>query len=197
MSLNVREDEGNLRAALGIDKARKSVESLGLSGRMRRDRQAPMLARLKKILAEGLAPDDAAAADPEEALRLAAAVLMVEAAAMDDDYQAAERDKIKALLATRFKLDGAAAERLVASADAAVEQSVEFYRPTRQIKDAWNEGERIKLMEMLWEIAYTDGELHHREAAFMRRLAGLLYVSDSDSGKARRRARERLGIGAS
>ena len=156
-----------------------------------------MLARLKKLLAEGLVPDGDTTAEPGESLRLAAAVLMVEAASMDDNYELAERDKIKALLAAHFGLDSAAAERLVAEADEAVEQSVEFYRPTRQIKDAWDEDQRIKLMEMLWEIAYTDGELHDREAAFMRRLAGLLYVSDSDSGKARRRARERIGIGAS
>ena len=188
---------GNLGAATPADKAGKPVECLGLSGRVGRDTQAPMLASLKKFLAEGLIPDSDSAVDSEEALRLAAAVLMVEAASMDDNYEIAERDKIKALLGAHFGLDSASAERLVTEADEAVEESVEFYRPTRQIKDAWDEDQRINLMEMLWEIAYTDGELHDREAAFMRRLAGLLYVSDSDSGKARQRARERLGIGAS
>ena len=49
-------------------------------------------------------------------------------------------------------------------------------------------------MGMLWEVAYMDGELHDMEASLMRRLAGLLYVSDKENGLARKAARERLGI---
>jgi uncharacterized tellurite resistance protein B-like protein len=45
---------------------------------------------------------------------------------------------------------------------------------------------------MLWELAYADGQLHDLEASLMRRLAGLLYVSDRDSGDARKRALRRL-----
>jgi len=45
---------------------------------------------------------------------------------------------------------------------------------------------------MLWEVVYADGELHHYEANLMRRLAGLLQVSDREVGAARKRARERL-----
>ncbi len=53
--------------------------------------------------------------------------------------------------------------------------------------EAW-----LELMEMLWEVAYADGELHHLEANLMRRLAGLLQVPDRDSGAARKRALKRL-----
>ena len=49
---------------------------------------------------------------------------------------------------------------------------------------------------MLWEVAYADGALHDYESNLMRRLAGLLHVSDRDSGEARKRAIERLGIGS-
>jgi uncharacterized tellurite resistance protein B-like protein len=49
-------------------------------------------------------------------------------------------------------------------------------------------------MEMLWEIVYSDGELHDFEATLMRRLAGLLYVDDRESGSARKRALEKLGV---
>ena len=56
------------------------------------------------------------------------------------------------------------------------------------------EEERIDLMEMLWQLVYSDGELHEFEATLMRRLAGLLYVDDRDSGLARKRALDKLGI---
>jgi uncharacterized tellurite resistance protein B-like protein len=60
------------------------------------------------------------------------------------------------------------------------------------IKAKFSLEERIDLMEMLWEVVYADGELHHYEANLMRRLAGLLHVSDRDVGAARKRAQARL-----
>jgi uncharacterized tellurite resistance protein B-like protein len=47
-------------------------------------------------------------------------------------------------------------------------------------------------MEMAWMVVLADGELHEYEAQLMRRLAGLLYVEDIDSGLAQKRARARL-----
>ena len=53
---------------------------------------------------------------------------------------------------------------------------------------------RIDLMEMLWEVCYADGVLHDFEAQLMRRMAGLMFVDDRDSGAARKRALEKLGL---
>ena len=154
-----------------------------------------MLKRLKNIVANGLGQSASGenSKDTDEP-KLAAAVLMVEAAAMDNEFDEAERAKIKSLLCAHFDLDAPAAEALIVEAGAKAEETVEIYGLSREIKNAYSEEERIKLLEMLWEIAYTDGELHDREASFMRRLTGLLYVSDRDSGSARRRARERAGL---
>jgi len=46
----------------------------------------------------------------------------------------------------------------------------------------------------LWEVAYADGEVHDYEANLVRRVAGLLYVQDRDSGRARKRVLKRLNI---
>ena len=64
------------------------------------------------------------------------------------------------------------------------------------IKDRFPHEERLELMEMLWEVAYADGVLHDFEASLMRRISGLIYVSDRDSGAARKRALARLGQGS-
>jgi uncharacterized tellurite resistance protein B-like protein len=50
------------------------------------------------------------------------------------------------------------------------------------------------VIEMLWEVAYADGRLHDYEASLLRRVTGLLYVSDRDSGEARKRVLARLGL---
>lgn len=55
------------------------------------------------------------------------------------------------------------------------------------IKDRFDEKERIRLVEMLWEVVYADGQAHDYEANLLRRIAGLIYVADRDSGAARKR----------
>ena len=63
---------------------------------------------------------------------------------------------------------------------------------TRTIKDRYSLEERIELIEMIWEVVYADGELHDYEANLLRRLGGLLYVSDRERGDARKRVLARL-----
>ena len=53
--------------------------------------------------------------------------------------------------------------------------------------------ERVGILELLWEVVYADGQLHDYEASLLRRVAGLLYVSDRESGEARLRVMGRLG----
>jgi len=50
----------------------------------------------------------------------------------------------------------------------------------------------VMLVEMLWDVVYADGELHDYEANLMRRVAGLLHVSDQESGAARKRVLGRM-----
>ena len=50
------------------------------------------------------------------------------------------------------------------------------------------------MIEMLWEVAYTDGSLDHLEDNLIRRIAGLIYVPEIETGEARRRVRENLKI---
>ena len=138
--------------------------------------------------------DEAAPATAEDRTRVAAAALLVTAAAMDDVFDDAERVAIQELLARRFSLDEAAAHRLLAEAEALAIESVDLHGFTQTIKAGFDVEERLELLEMAWEVVYTDGVLHDHEANLLRRLAGLLAVSDRESGEARRRVRARLGV---
>jgi uncharacterized tellurite resistance protein B-like protein len=138
--------------------------------------------------------DEAAPATAEDRTRVAAAALLVTAAAMDDIFDDAERVAIQELLARRFSLDEAAAHRLLAEAEALAIESVDLHGFTQTIKEGFDFEERLELLEMAWEVVYTDGVLHDHEANLLRRLAGLLAVSDRESGEARRRVRARLGV---
>ena len=113
---------------------------------------------------------------------------------MDGDVADAELDTIHMLLRERFALSDAEASALLAAARDSAEAAAELWSYARVIKDRFDAEERIALVEMLWEVAYADGVLHDYEAHLLRRIAGLIYVSDRDRGAARKRVMARLGL---
>jgi uncharacterized tellurite resistance protein B-like protein len=127
-------------------------------------------------------------------LRIAVAALMVHAACMDDTFDVAERRTIERLLADRFGLAPGMARELLATAERRAADSSQLYGFTRQVVEQLNEGERVGVIEMLWEVAYADGVLAPDEDALLRRVAGLLYVSDYDRGEARKRVLRRNSL---
>lgn len=152
-----------------------------------------VLQKLRALLGERSVTDKVAGGHADK-LQLATAALLIEAAEMDSDFGAEERAKIAELVERRFGLSAEESRELLEAASDTVEQSVEVFGFTREIKNAFSPDERVEMMEMLWEVAYADGALHDLEANLMRRLAGLLHVSDRDSGLARKRVLSRYGL---
>ena len=122
-----------------------------------------------------------------EQVRLAAAALLVEAAWRDQDFDDGERRHIVDLVRGRFGLTIEEAETLVAAAEEKVHGATQILPFTRLIKDRFSHVERIEMVEMLWQVVYADGVLHDHEAALMRQIGGLVYVSDQERGAARKR----------
>jgi uncharacterized tellurite resistance protein B-like protein len=151
-----------------------------------------MLDRLKQLFQ----PQAAARTGPHrfDQLQLAAAALLVEAATMDSAFEADERERIAHLVQDRFALSTAEAADLVGEAEQMAQASVQWHGFTSAIKDGFDHAERVHLVEMLWEVVYADGQLHDYEASLLRRVTGLLYVSDRESGEARKRVLARLGV---
>jgi len=132
--------------------------------------------------------------DSPEARNLAVAALLFHAAALDGEIDQTEEQVITDLLAKRFELSAEDLAALLADARKAEEDTTQILRFTKQIKDSSNHEERVALLEMLWEVVFADGEEHAFEANLMRRVAGLIYVADQESGSARLRVRARLGL---
>ena len=125
-------------------------------------------------------------------LQLAAAALLVEAATLDGHYGETEQAAIDKLLREKFTLRDEEARSLHDLAVAEQSGANQLLGFTRVIKDRYSLEERIELIEMIWEVVYADGELHDYEANLLRRLGGLLYVSDRERGDARKRVLARL-----
>jgi uncharacterized tellurite resistance protein B-like protein len=129
-------------------------------------------------------------AESNDDLEHAVAALLVEAARMDENFDAAERATIERLLAAKFNMEPQAVHSLVEAAERAVQQSTQYFPFTRKINAHLSGDERIHIIEMLWKVAYSDGVLDPYEDMLLRRIAGLIHVTDRDRGLARKRALE-------
>jgi uncharacterized tellurite resistance protein B-like protein len=134
--------------------------------------------------------------DTAEQVHLAAAVLLVEAAWLDQDFDDTERCHIVDVVSGRFGLTREEAETLMAAAEEQVHAATQILPFTRMIKDHFSHEERVEMVEMLWQVVYADGVLHDHEAALMRQISGLIYVSDQERGAARKRVLAKLEASA-
>ncbi|AGT09417.1 tellurite resistance TerB family protein [Paracoccus aminophilus] len=124
---------------------------------------------------------------------VAIAALLVRLARSDDNYSAVEKNRIDQILARRRGIDMTeAAERRMA-AEMVEAEAPDTVRFTRAIKDRIALEDRIGIISALWEIAYADGVRTAAEESFLRLVAGLLGVTDVDSGLARQRVLQSLG----
>ena len=126
-------------------------------------------------------------------VKMSVAVLLLEAARQDDSFDERERATIAALLTRRFSLSPEECAQLMAAGEVRAAQIVQLHGHTSEIAGQMTPDERIHLLEMLWEVAYADGVLDPEEDLLIRRVAGLIYVTDRDRILARQRVLARLG----
>ena len=150
-----------------------------------------MLERLGNWIREFSEHEAAApASDSEWAHTLAG--LLVEAAMADGILDDGERQQIARVLHGQLELNDADVCAMIDKAVTGQRERVEIHGLTRAIRAETDPEDRVVVMEMVWMVVLADGELHEYESQLMRRLAGLLYVDDVDSGRAAKRARARL-----
>jgi uncharacterized tellurite resistance protein B-like protein len=131
----------------------------------------------------------------ENDYRLAAAALLVHAAAIDGELSPPERDKLHAVIKERFALDDAATDALVRQATEAEHEAVDLYHFTSLLNRSLNEAGRARIVEMMWEIVYADGERDELEDNLIWRAADLLGVSPQERIELRRRIGGDAGSG--
>ena len=124
----------------------------------------------------------------EENLRLAATALMFRALLVDGVVDAAEEATIRRIVEDEFGLAPDEVEQLLADASASADTATDLYGWVKLINSHYNHEEKCYLMEKLWQVVLADGVLDAHETSLMRKVAGLIYVSDRDSAEARQRA---------
>jgi len=122
-------------------------------------------------------------------LQVAVAALLHEASRADyhrgdDEYAVAQK-----ALVDMFGLDERACAGLLEEGRAKAEALSSFYAPVTVIKRDFSLEERVRLVEHLWRVAFANGQLNPYEDHYVRKIAHLLYVPNTQSMLARNRAR--------
>ena len=109
------------------------------------------------------------------------AALLIHAARIDDNYTATEKEIIKKALIDLKLVEQNNSEKLLSEAEIKEQDSNQIVEFTREIKKNSMKF-RLKIVEILWKIIYSDNISDNYESNLIRRICGLLYISDKDSG---------------
>jgi uncharacterized tellurite resistance protein B-like protein len=155
-----------------------------------------MLDGLRQFIVDVVSPE----AQPGRAFddndyRLAATALLVHVVSLDGEPSATEQRKLHSLIESRFGLDPGTAGRLITSATRVEGDAVDLYHFTSVIMRQADEVGRLKIVEMMWEIAYADGAVTEFEDNVVWRAADLLGVSSRDRIELKHRVAARSEAG--
>ena len=116
--------------------------------------------------------------------------ILVEVAAVDGKIDESEIRMIKKSLLNYFEVNENKLDAIVNKCLEKADEPNSLHYFTSKINKEFEYGKKIKLLEILWEIILVDGKIHDFESNLVRRLSGLLYVSDVDCGNAKKRAQQ-------
>src|SRR3979490_1274603 len=154
-----------------------------------------MLDGLRQFIAEVVSPtahQDRAFDDT--GYRLAATALLVHVISLDGEPSAVEKRKLHSLIESSFKLDPGTADRLIASATKVEGEAVDLYHFTSVIMRSVDEEGRLRIVEMMWELVYADGQVSEFEDNVVWRAADLLGISSRDRIDLKHRVAERQSV---
>lgn len=130
----------------------------------------------------------------DHAVRLAAAVLLVEVARAEPASTPAEAEAIVSALHKRFNFANDELARLVELAQAEAKDAYDYHRFTSVLNDRFTQPEKIALVEAMWQVAYADEHLDANENHVISKVAGLLHVTHGEYIAAKLRAKEASGL---
>jgi uncharacterized tellurite resistance protein B-like protein len=140
-----------------------------------------MLEKLRQFISDVVSPADQNSRTFDEGdYRLAATALLIHVISLDGEPSAAERRKLHALLEYRFNLDPGTADVLIRDAMLVEGEAVDLYHFTSVIMRSVNEEGRLRIVEMMWELVYADGQVSEFEENVIWRAADLLGISSRD-----------------
>ena len=139
-----------------------------------------MLDGLRQFIADVVSPAHGPREFDDTGYRLAATALLVHVISLDGEPTDVEKRKLHSLIESSFGLDRGTADQLIASATLVEGEAVDLYHFTSVIMRSVNEAGRLRIVEMMWELVYADGQVSEFEDNVVWRAADLLGISSRD-----------------
>jgi uncharacterized tellurite resistance protein B-like protein len=148
-----------------------------------------LLDAIKSFFGTSMAPESPDEEIDESDVRLAACALLIEIAYADDDFTSDERQHLLSAIRRQYGLDEERAEELIRLAEQARANAVDLWQFTKLIKSTYSLGQKVVLLEVMWGLVYSDGELSSHEESLMRRVCHLLDVAPGYLSDVKKRVR--------
>src|SRR3977135_4169424 len=139
-----------------------------------------MLDGLRQFIADVVSPTAQERVFDDSGYLLAATALLIHVISLDGEPSEIEKRKLHSLIESRFGLDPGTADQLIASAMRVEGEAVDLYHFTSVIMRSVNEEGRLRILDMMWELVYADGQVSEFEDNVVWRAADLLGISSRD-----------------
>ncbi len=150
-----------------------------------------MFDSLNRFFQDRLAPSGSEVDDAQR-LRIATCVLLLEVAHADDEFSEQEREKIHAVIGQRFKLDPDQTAELLAVAEEVRLNEDDLFQFSRLINESYTRPRKLAILDLLWEVVYSDGVLEAHEDALMHKMGTLLGIRHEELMALKIRVKKRL-----
>lgn len=128
----------------------------------------------------------------EQRLHVAAAILLFEVAKSDHQLEAAELQRLEQVLRDQWRLADDALAELIAVAGRESELTASLHEQVEVVNRGFSQAQKYDLLLGLWQVACSDGRVHHYEEHLVRRIADLLYLPHSEFIRAKHQALETI-----
>ena len=135
-------------------------------------------------------------ATEKHSIELATAALLAEVVRSDANVQPSEQDVVLRAVREKFGLSGTEAQTLIELAEEEVKTANDYYQFTSLINRHFSQPQKLRVVELMWQVAYADGELSAHENHVLRRIGELLHVTHADYIAAKMKARDAVGTGS-
>jgi uncharacterized tellurite resistance protein B-like protein len=152
-----------------------------------------MLDGLRQFIAEIVAPHAGERSFGESDYRLAATALLIHVISLDGQPTPAEQRKLHSLIESHFGLDRGTADRLIADATQVEGEAVDLYHFTSVIMRSLDEQGRKRIVQMMWELVYADGQVTEFEDNVVWRASDLLGIAQRDRIDLKHAVADRIG----
>ena len=137
-----------------------------------------MLETIQRFFDTRIAPAvaDRVEATAEHGYQLATAALLVEMSKADAEVKEEERTAITSAVQRAFRLSSAQTDELMRLAEEEAEKATSLYEFTRLINEHFSPQQKAHVVELLWQVAFADGDVDKYEEHLVRKIANLIYV---------------------